>query len=256
MIIFPAIDLKDGVCVRLLKGEMDQATVFNDDPAAQARAFSQAGCEWLHVVDLNGAFEGKPVNGAAVELIRGAIDIPIQLGGGIRDMATIDRWLEAGVDRVILGTVALRDPDLVRRACDKYPGQVAVGIDARSDTRGGEARRADRESPEQYVAVEGWAETSEMKVAELALKFEDCGVAAIIYTDIDRDGVMAGPNVKATSELAAAISTPVIASGGVSCLDDLLALREIEKDGVIGAISGRALYDGRIDLKEAIKVFS
>jgi len=266
MILFPAIDLKDGVCVRLLKGKMDQATVFNIDPAAQARAFADAGCEWLHVVDLNGAFEGRPVNGAAVESIRGAVDMKIQLGGGIRDMATIDRWLEAGVDRVILGTVALRDPDLVRTACRTYPGRIAVGIDARS--RGEEAHKrrgakrpgnlekeADRDHLEQFVAVEGWAETSEVKVADLALKFEDCGVAAIIYTDIDRDGVLAGPNVKATGELAAAISTPVIASGGVSCLDDLLALREIEKDGVIGAISGRALYDGRIDLAEAIKVF-
>ena len=238
MILFPAIDLKDGVCVRLLKGEMGEATVFNDNPAAQALDFAAAGASWIHVVDLNGAFAGHPVNGAAVEAIRAAVDIPIQLGGGIRDMATIERWITRGVNRVILGTVALRDPDLVKAACRAWPGKVAVGIDA----RGGR------------VAVEGWAQTSDVTVVDLAKKFEDCGVAAIIYTDIDRDGVMGGPNVDATALLAKTLSTPVIASGGVSSLKDLKALKAKESYGIMGVISGRALYAGRIDLAQALRV--
>tara|TARA_B100000676_G_scaffold150629_1_gene148737 strand:+ start:225 stop:953 length:729 start_codon:yes stop_codon:yes gene_type:complete len=234
LILYPAIDLKDGQCVRLRLGDMDQSTVFNDDPAAQARDFAAAGCEWLHLVDLNGAFEGKPVNASAVEAILGATDIPVQLGGGIRDMATIDAWLERGIRRVILGTVAVKDPDLVRAACDKWPGRVAVGIDA----KGGK------------VAIEGWAEVSELTAEALAAEFEGAGVSAIIHTDVDRDGVLAGPNIEATARLAASTAIPVIASGGVSSLDDLLA---IQANGTIeGAISGRALYDGRINLEEAL----
>jgi phosphoribosylformimino-5-aminoimidazole carboxamide ribotide isomerase len=236
MILYPAIDLKDGACVRLKLGLMDEATVFNTDPAAQARSFETAGAEWIHVVDLNGAFAGRPVNGAAVDAILAAVSVPVQLGGGIRDLATIESWLGRGVRRVILGTVALKDPDLVRDACRRFPGRVAVGIDA----KGGK------------VAVEGWAETADVTVLDLARKFEDAGVAALIYTDIDRDGVLAGPNVSATADLAAAISIPVIASGGVSSLDDLRALRAVP--GLDGVISGRALYDGRIDLAAAIAV--
>ena len=194
MILFPAIDLKDGACVRLVKGDMDQATIYAEDPGAQAASFADAGCEWVHVVDLNGAFAGRPVNAAAVDAILGAVEVPIQLGGGIRDRATIDFWLERGVSRVILGTAALRNPDLVRAAAGAAPGRVAVGIDA----RGGR------------VAVEGWAETSDMIVLDLARKFEDAGVAAIIYTDIDRDGVLTGPNVEANAALARAIDIPVI----------------------------------------------
>jgi phosphoribosylformimino-5-aminoimidazole carboxamide ribotide isomerase len=237
MIFFPAIDLKDGQCVRLLRGDMEKATVFNDNAGAQAKAFADAGCRWLHVVDLNGAFEGKPVNGEAVKAILGAIDIPLQLGGGIRDMETIAFWLDGGVARVILGTVALRDPDLVRRACEKYPGRVAVGIDARDG----------------FVAVEGWAEVSKMKAFDLADLFEDAGVAAIIYTDIGRDGAMEGPNVAATTGLAAAISTPVIASGGVSSMDDLKLLKDAAGGLLEGVISGRAVYDGKIDPGEATR---
>ncbi len=236
MILFPAIDLKDGQCVRLLRGEMDQATVFNDDAGAQAAAFAAGGCHWLHVVDLNGAFAGKPVNGAAVDAILGAVTVPVQLGGGIRDLDTIAMWLERGIARVILGTVAVRDPELVREACRRYPDQVAVGIDAR-DGR---------------VAVEGWAEVSELGAAELAARFEDAGVAAIIYTDIDRDGAMQGVNVEATKDLAAATSIPVIASGGVSSLDDLAALKAVAHHGIAGVISGRALYDGGLDLGAAL----
>ncbi len=220
--------------MRLRLGDMDQSTVFNDDPAAQAYDFVAAGCEWLHLVDLNGAFEGKPVNALAVEAILGATDIPVQLGGGIRDMATIDAWLERGIRRVILGTVAVKDPDLVRAACDKWPGRVAVGIDA----KGGK------------VAIEGWAEVSELKAEALAAEFEGAGVSAIIHTDIDRDGVLAGPNIEATARLAASTAIPVIASGGVSSLDDLLAIQANGK--IEGAISGRALYDGRINLEEAL----
>ncbi|CCG41762.1 1-(5-phosphoribosyl)-5-[(5-phosphoribosylamino)methylideneamino]imidazole-4-carboxamide isomerase [Magnetospirillum molischianum] len=234
MFFFPAIDLKDGACVRLKLGLMEEATVFNTDPAAQAAAFAAAGAEWIHVVDLNGAFAGKPVNAAAVESILNAVSVPVQLGGGIRDLATIESWLDRGVRRVILGTVALKDPELVKDACRRFPGRVAVGIDA----KGGK------------VAVEGWAETADITVLDLARKFEDAGVAALIYTDIDRDGVLAGPNVAATAALAAAIRIPVIASGGVSSLDDLRALKTVP--GLEGVISGRALYDGRIDLAAAI----
>ncbi|MEM7685971.1 MAG: 1-(5-phosphoribosyl)-5-[(5-phosphoribosylamino)methylideneamino]imidazole-4-carboxamide isomerase [Pseudomonadota bacterium] len=239
MILYPAIDLKDGQCVRLLRGEMDAATVFNDDPAAQARAFQDAGCAWIHLVDLNGAFAGEPVNGAAVEAILGAISVPAQLGGGIRDMATIEMWLAKGLTRVILGTIAVRNPDLVRQAAKAFPGQIAVGIDA----RGG------------MVAVEGWAETTDMKVLDLAGKFEDAGVAAIIYTDIDRDGAMQGPNIEATAALASAVSIPVIVSGGVSSLDDL---RAIKASGAPfdGVISGRALYDGQISVAEAVPLLA
>jgi phosphoribosylformimino-5-aminoimidazole carboxamide ribotide isomerase len=220
--------------VRLLRGEMQAATVFNDDPAAQARAFQDAGCTWLHLVDLNGAFAGQPVNGAAVRAILDATTIPAQLGGGIRDMATIEGWLDKGIARVILGTVAVENPDLVREAARAFPGRVAVGLDARNGR----------------VATRGWAEETEMLVTELATQFEDAGIAAIIYTDIDRDGAMGGPNIGATAALARAVGVPVIASGGVSSLADLLALKDT---GVIaGAISGRALYDGKLDLKAAL----
>lgn len=236
MILFPAIDLKDGRAVRLLRGDMAQATVFNEDPAAQARDFAAAGFEWLHLVDLNGAFAGRPVNAAAVEAILAAVDIPVQLGGGIRDIATVERWLSAGVRRVILGTAAVKTPDLVREACRAFPGRVVVGIDAR-DGR---------------VAVEGWAEASATAALDLAQSFEDAGVAAIVYTDIERDGALAGVNVGATQTLAAALSIPVIASGGVASLDDIAALMAIAKDGVEGVICGRALYDGRIDPKSAL----
>ena len=235
MILYPAIDLKDGQAVRLLRGDMDKATVFNDDPAAQARAFVEAGCEWLHLVDLNGAFEGTPVNAAPVEAILAACPVPAQLGGGIRDMATIETWLDKGLARVILGTVAVENPDLVRQAARAFPGHVAVGIDA----RGGK------------VATRGWAEETEVEVTDLARSFEDAGVAAIIYTDINRDGAMQGPNIAATAALAQAVSIPVIASGGVSSLDDLIALRDCGA-ALDGAISGRALYDGALDLAQAL----
>ena len=236
MILYPAIDLKDGQAVRLLRGDMDKATVFNDDPAAQARAFVDAGCEWLHLVDLNGAFAGEPVNAAAVKAILAATNVPAQLGGGIRDMATIEGWLARGLARVILGTVAVENPGLVRDAARAFPGQVAVGIDA----RGGR------------VATKGWAEETDVDATDLAKSFEDAGVAAIIYTDIDRDGAMQGPNVAATAALANAVSIPVIASGGVSSIGDLIALKSCGAP-LNGAISGRALYDGAIDLKTALQ---
>ena len=236
MIFFPAIDLKDGCCVRLVRGDMDRSTVFSDDPAAQARAFAEAGCQWLHMVDLNGAFAGRPVNGDAVVSILGAVEIPVQLGGGIRTLDTVAYWLEAGIRRVILGTVALRDPDLVRQACREFPGRVAVGIDAHDGN----------------VAVEGWAEVSEVSVLDLARRFEDAGAAAIIHTDISRDGAMAGPNVEATVDLARAVSTPVIASGGVSSMNDLKALKAAGAGLLEGVISGRAVYDGRIDPGAAV----
>jgi len=239
MILYPAIDLKDGQAVRLLRGEMDKATVFNDDPAAQAMAFVEAGCEWLHLVDLNGAFAGEPVNAAPVEAILKACKVPAQLGGGIRDMKTIETWVEKGLARVILGTVAVENPDLVREAAKTFPGKVAVGIDARNG----------------MVATKGWAEETDVQVTDLARSFEDAGVAAIIYTDINRDGAMQGPNVEATAALARAVSIPVIASGGVSSLDDLIALRDCGVE-LNGAISGRALYDGAIDLAEAIRALS
>src|SRR6056297_2429567 len=234
MILYPAIDLKDGQAVRLLKGDMDKATVFNDDPAAQAEAFVRAGCEWLHLVDLNGAFAGTPVNAAPVESILRRCPVPAQLGGGIRDMATIEGWLDKGLARVILGTVAVENPDLVRQAAKAFPGQVAVGLDARNGR----------------VATRGWAEETDVMVTDLAKSFEDAGIAAIIYTDIMRDGAMKGPNIDATADLARAVDIPVIASGGVSSMNDLTALKAT---GVIsGAISGRALYDGAIDLKAAL----
>ena len=234
MILYPAIDLKDGDCVRLLRGRMEDATVFAEDPGAQAAAFAAAGCEWLHVVDLDGAFAGRPANAEAVDAILSAVAVPVQLGGGIRDRATVERWLEAGIARVILGTAAVEDPALVREAARAHPGRVAVGLDA----RGGK------------VATRGWAEETELDAADLARRFEDAGIAAIVHTDIDRDGAMQGPNVAATGALARAVSVPVIASGGVSSLADLLAIRE---DGAIaGAITGRALYDGAIDLAEAV----
>lgn len=235
MILYPAIDLKDGHCVRLLRGDMEAATVFGDDPAAQAEAFVNAGCQWLHLVDLNGAFAGRPVNGAAVEAILARVNVPVQLGGGIRDLATIGAWVEKGLSRVILGTVAVENPELVREAAREFPGRIAVGIDARNG----------------FVATRGWAEETTVQVTDLAKSFEDDGVAAIIYTDIDRDGAMGGPNLPATRALAEAVSIPVIASGGVSRMEDLIALRDT---GVIaGAISGRALYDGAIDLSEAVR---
>lgn len=234
MILYPAIDLKDGQAVRLVHGDMDRSTVFNDDPAAQAKAFVAAGCEWLHLVDLNGAFAGTPVNAAPVEAILKSCPVPAQLGGGIRDRATIESWLDKGLARVILGTVAVENPDLVREAARAYPGQVAVGIDARAG----------------FVATKGWAEETNVQATELAKSFEDVGVAAIIYTDILRDGAMGGPNVSATADLAKAVDIPVIASGGVASLNDL---SELKATGVIaGAISGRALYDGAIDLSAAL----
>jgi phosphoribosylformimino-5-aminoimidazole carboxamide ribotide isomerase len=236
VILYPAIDLKEGRCVRLLRGEMSAATVFNEDPAAQAKSFADAGCRWLHLVDLDGAFAGKPVNAASVEAIIKAVRVPAQLGGGIRDLATIEGWLGKGIARVILGTAALTRPDLVKEGCRKFPGKIAVGIDA----RGGK------------VAVEGWAKTSEMTALDLARRVEDAGATAIIFTDIDRDGALGGPNVAATAALARALATPVIASGGVAALDDIAALKAHESDGVAGVILGRALYDGRVNLNAAL----
>jgi phosphoribosylformimino-5-aminoimidazole carboxamide ribotide isomerase len=238
MILYPAIDLKDGQCVRLLRGDMAAATVFGNDPAAQARQFQDAGCAWVHLVDLNGAFAGTPVNAAAVRAILANISVPAQLGGGIRDMATIEMWLSNGIARVILGTVAVENPDLVRDAARRFPGQIAVGIDARNG----------------MVATKGWAHETNINATDLAQQFQDAGVAALIYTDIDRDGAMGGPNIIATQSLARAVSIPVIASGGVASLDDLRALKST---GVIaGAISGRALYDGTIDLTQAIQALA
>ena len=240
MIFFPAIDLKDGKCVRLIKGDMNQATVFNDSPGDQARQFVDAGCRWIHVVDLNGAFAGTPVNAAAVKDILSMARVPVQLGGGIRDMATVAAWLEAGIARVILGTAAVKNPQLVREACKAFPGKIAVGIDA----RGGK------------VATEGWAETGELTVIDLAKRFVDAGVAAIIHTDIDRDGILQGPNVAASAELARAVPIPVIVSGGVASLDDLKAVKAEAASGIAGVISGRAIYDGRIDLGAAVALLA
>lgn len=238
MILYPAIDLKDGQCVRLVRGDMTSATVFNDDPAAQARRFADAGFGWLHVVDLNGAIAGSAVNGAAVAAIRKAVDLHIQLGGGIRDRAAIEHWLGTGIDRVVLGTAALRDPDLVRAAAADHPGRIAVAIDAR----------------EGRVAVEGWVETASVRVIDLARRFEDCGVAAIIHTDIARDGTLGGIDAAAAAMLARRVRVPVIASGGVASLADIAALKAYEGDGIAGVICGRSLYDGRLDPRAALRL--
>jgi len=238
MILYPAIDLKDGKCVRLLRGEMDKATVFPESPATQATLFEKAGFEWLHIVDLNGAFEGKPVNESAVKAILAAVKMPVQLGGGIRNMEMIDRWINAGVSRIILGTAALRNPVLVKEACRLFPNQIAVGIDA----KGGK------------VAVNGWAEVSDQSAVDLAKRFEDVGVSAIIYTDINRDGAMEGPNVEETVKLAEVITTPVIASGGMTSLQDISRYKEVETSGIEGVIIGRALYDGAIQPADALKL--
>lgn len=240
MILYPAIDLKDGVCVRLKLGDMDKATVYNADPAAQAQQFQAQGFKWLHIVDLNGAFEGESVNGQAVEAILKATSNPVQLGGGIRTLGHIENWLEKGLARVILGTVAVRNPQLVYEACKLFPGKVAVGIDA----RGGK------------VAVEGWAEESELSVLDLAKRFEGAGVAAIIYTDIDRDGILTGINWQSTLELARSVSIPVIASGGLASMEDIKRLTEDDAAILNGAITGRALYDGRIDAKAALDLLA
>ncbi len=240
MILFPAIDLKGGECVRLKLGDMAQATVYNTDPAAQARAFEDQGFSYLHVVDLDGAFAGEAVNGEAVEEILAAVKMPVQLGGGIRNLDHITYWLDKGIARVILGTIAVRDPDLVREACKKFPGRIAVGIDA----KGGK------------VAVEGWAETSELTAIDMAARFEDAGAAAIIYTDIDRDGVLKGINWESTLDLARATQIPVIASGGLASMDDIRRMTVADAQILEGAITGRALYDGRIDPVEALAVLS
>lgn len=239
MKLYPAIDLKDGNCVRLYKGEMSEATVFNDNPLSQAQSFEAEGAEYLHIVDLNGAFAGAPVNGDAVSSILEGLKIPVQLGGGIRDMATVEMWLSKGLSRVILGTAAVNDPDFVREAASNFAGQVAVGIDARDG----------------MVATEGWATTTDVTATDLAKRYEDAGVAAIIYTDINRDGAMQGPNVEATAALAHAVTIPVIASGGVSSLDDLTALKNSGAP-LDGAISGRALYDGKINVAEAVALLA
>ncbi|MEM6490747.1 MAG: 1-(5-phosphoribosyl)-5-[(5-phosphoribosylamino)methylideneamino]imidazole-4-carboxamide isomerase [Pseudomonadota bacterium] len=240
MILYPAIDLKQGRCVRLLRGDMDQATVYNDDPGDQARRFVEAGCEWLHVVDLDGAFAGRPENAAAVSSILEASTVPVQLGGGVRNLETVSAWIERGVSRVILGTAAVKDPDLLRRAADAYPGRIALGLDA----RGGR------------VAVSGWAEDSGLEAVAFAKQFDDLDLAAVIFTDVDRDGALEGPNLASTDALARALRTPVIASGGVSSLEDLRRIKALAAAGVAGAISGRAIYDGRIDLADALSLFS
>lgn len=234
MILFPAIDIKNGQCVRLHQGQFSEMTIYNDNPAAQARLFAEQGFQWLHVVDLDGALQGKPVNTAAVEAILQAVDLPVQLGGGIRNMATVDHWMGLGVRRVILGTVAVKQPELVYQACAKYPGRVVIGIDARDG----------------IVAVEGWGEASILTALELAQKLEDAGAAAIIFTDITRDGTKTGVNVKGTADLAAAVKIPVIASGGVHTVDDLKAL--LPYPNIAGVISGKAIYDGTLDVKAAL----
>ena len=240
MILYPAIDLKDGACVRLLRGDMAAVTIYNEDPAEQAHRFADQGFNWLHLVDLNGAIEGKPVNALAVESIIAATKLPIQLGGGIRNIATIEDWLSRGVQRVVLGTAAVRNPTLVKEACAKFPGRVAVSIDSR----------------EGLVAVEGWRETSTMRTLDLALDMEQAGVAAIVFTDINRDGAMGGINLEATVDLAFALTTPVIASGGVSSIEDIAAIKGEEKSGIAGVICGRALYDGRVDPAAALAIMS
>ena len=240
MILYPAIDLKEGRCVRLLRGAMDQATVYNDDPGDQARKFVQAGCQWLHVVDLDGAFAGRPANAEAVDAILKAATIPVQLGGGVRNLDTVSAWLDRGVARVILGTAAVKDPALLETAAKAYPGRIALGLDA----RGGR------------VAVSGWAEDSGLEAVAFAERFDDLGLAAVIFTDVDRDGALGGPNVASTQALAQRLKTPVIASGGVASLDDLKAIKALAADGVGGAISGRAIYDGRVDLADALALFA
>jgi len=240
VILFPAIDIKDGVCVRLVRGDMASATIFNRDPASQARHFADAGFSWLHIVDLDGAVAGRSVNGAAVAAIRDAVDLPIQLGGGVRDRAAIEHWLALGIDRVVLGTTALRDPRLVRDAAADHPGRIVVGIDARDG----------------HVAVEGWTETTDLGVVDLARHYEECGVAAIVYTDIARDGALVGVDVNAVAAVARQIRIPLIASGGVSSLDDIAALKAQEADGIAGIICGRALYDGRINPAAALRLLS
>lgn len=240
MILFPAIDLKDGQCVRLVRGDMAQATVFNLDPPAQAKSFEDQGFEYLHVVDLDGAFAGKPMNAVAVDQILKRVDIPVQLGGGIRDLQTIESWLHKGIRRVIIGTAAVRDPDLVREAARAHPGRIVVGIDARDG----------------LVAVEGWARVSQMSAFDLGRRFEDAGVSAIIYTDIARDGVLQGLNIESTLALAEALSIPVIASGGLASLDDVRRLLESDCKKIAGAITGRALYDGRLDPAEALALIA
>ncbi len=236
MIIFPAIDLKSGQCVRLFKGDMNQTTVFNDNPAAQALEFEKAGFKFLHIVDLDGAIAGAAANEESVKKILAAVKIPVQLGGGIRSLESIEKWLKLGVSRVILGTVAAKNPDLVIEACKKFPQKIVVGIDAKNGK----------------VATEGWVETSEISVLELAKKFENCGVAAIIYTDISRDGTLSGADLTGTKHLAENLKIPVIASGGISNLDDIKKISELEKSGVIGAIVGRAIYDKKIDVRELV----
>jgi phosphoribosylformimino-5-aminoimidazole carboxamide ribotide isomerase len=238
MILFPAIDLKDGRCVRLKRGLMDQATVFNDDPAAQAKSFEQMGYKWLHCIDLNGAFAGRSANGDAVRAIRSAIKLPIQLGGGIRDMAAVERWIEAGITRVILGTAALTNPAFVKEAARGFPGRIVVGADA----KGGK------------VATNGWATVSELTPIDLGRKFEDAGVAAILFTDVDGDGLLQGVNVRATAALARAVRIPVIASGGVGGIGDIASLLEAAEPNIEGVVIGRALYDGRIDSKAALQL--
>jgi len=236
MILFPAIDLKEGKCVRLVRGDMNSATVFNESPAAQAQTFAEAGCEWVHVVDLNGAILGQPVNADAVKEILATIKIPVQLGGGIRDMATIEAWMAAGVSRVVLGTAAVQNRALVLAACTRFPGRIAVGV----DVRGG------------CVSVDGWTKASNIKAEDLVRRYEDAGVAAVVHTDIDRDGVLSGPNIAATRALAELVTIPIIVSGGVSCLDDLRAIKAAAEAGIVGVICGRALYDGRLDLDQAL----
>lgn len=236
MILYPAIDLKQGRCVRLLRGDMDQATVYNDDPADQAKRFVDAGCEWIHVVDLDGAFAGEPANAAAVEAILGAATVPVQLGGGVRSAETVSAWLDRGVSRVVLGTAAVRDPDFLRASAVAHPGKIALGLDARDGK----------------IALSGWAEDSGVDAVAFAESVDDCGLGAVVFTDIQRDGALEGPNLDATVALAKRLRTPVIASGGVATLADLEALMAHESDGVAGVISGRALYDGRIDLRDAL----
>jgi len=241
--LFPAIDLKDGACVRLRRGEMDQATVYSSDPAAQARTWQNAGFTWLHVVDLNGAFAGKPVNATAVAAILSTVTIPVQLGGGIRDMAGIEAWLAAGISRVILGSVAVKNPALVDKACRAFPGRIVIGIDARDG----------------MVATEGWADTSSHRAIDVALRFEDAGAAAIIYTDIARDGMLSGVNLPQTVALAAKLTTPVIASGGVASVDDVAKVYAAARDNggrIAGVVIGRALYDGRITAGDALALLA